>query len=271
MRIEPFKRVVYEHNPLAEVVCQIRFESVGELAAEVICALKSVLSDYGYSGYQEEISLSFAPQVVNVDDVPQIPIVLPHVRIHHFVSEDESWRASICPDFLALTCLKYTKWSDFFERFIDILTCAAIVVAKAVPIRIGLRYKDVIDRETLGLTSVPWHELIAPFLLGPTMPNALANGQAASESDVDGFFSQTTLRLENSKVLLQSSLLTTIDGQKRAFLIDADFYIDEDISENLTKNIEVLKCSLDSLHANASALFRRGITERLHDALHPIE
>ncbi len=269
MRIESFERVVYENNPLAEVVCQVRFEPLGALTESTLETLRQAFSSAGYSNIHEEISLSFAPQVAAEGNAPQVPIVLPQVRIHHFTTNDKYWRASVCSEFVALTCLKYSNWGEFLERLTVILQAAEAGITNARPTRLGLRYKDVIERESLGLADVPWHELIAPFLLGPITPNALAEGQVPLDADIGNFFSHSILRLESSMLLLQSSLLTSTDGQKRAFLIDADFYNEGDVPEDLMTNPDVLPKKLEALHANAGALFRRGITRRLHDALRP--
>ena len=70
-------------------------------------------------------------------------------------------------------------------------------------------------------------------------------------------------------LLLRSSLLTSIDGSKKAFLIDAEFFYDKNLEIDLLSNRDTLLSRLKTLHENAGALFRRSITERLHDALRP--
>lgn len=134
--------------------------------------------------------------------------------------------------------------------------------------RLGLRYRDVIEREPLNLAGTPWHELIRPFLLGPLSPVAL-NDLAPPEEDVGSFISQATLRLNDCSLLLQGSLLTSVDGDTRAFLIDGDFFCEGNVDGDILSNKTNLAASLELLHNNAGVLFRRCITEKLHNALGP--
>ena len=269
MRIETSERVVYEHNPLAEVVCQVRFEKLGDLGDSETAALQAEFAAAGYPNFGEEVSFGFAQQFGPDGVAAQAPVALPQTRIRHFSSTDAVWRVSVCSEFVALTCLKYSGWGDFLPRLISVSQAFLDKHPEAKPSRLGLRYKDVVEREPLGLEGVPWHDLIQPFLLGPLAPNALATGQTATDADVGNFLSQTLLRLHDAMLLLQSSLLASVDGQRRAFLIDADFYNEGDLELDLLTKPDILTARLESLHANAGALFRRGITERLHHALRP--
>jgi uncharacterized protein (TIGR04255 family) len=267
MRIESFDRVVYENNPLAEVVCQVRFQKTGDINEDEVEALKSSFANDGYTDFYQEVSISTPPLPIDVQG--SIRIEIPQVRIHYFSSPDKTWKASVCSEFVALTCLKYSNWDDFSRRLLMLIERFNPMRKEILPKRLGLRYRDVIEREPLGLGHVPWHELVAPFLLGPLLPNALASGQTPSESEVVSTAAQSMLKLDSSMVLLQSALLTSINSERRAFLIDADFFLEDGLSPNLLANPTILKSKLDILHANAGALFRRGITERLHHALRP--
>lgn len=52
-------------------------------------------------------------------------------------------------------------------------------------------------------------------------------------------------------------------------MIDADFYNDSGLEADLLGNDASLELRLNTLHENAGALFRRGITDTLHNALRP--
>jgi uncharacterized protein (TIGR04255 family) len=166
-----------------------------------------------------------------------------------------------------LSCFSYQSWDVFYPKFLSLAKCFFANRTEVQPTRLGLRYKDLIEREPLGLDGCAWHELIAPFLLGPLAPNSLADEQVADESDVINFLAQSQFKLDDAMLLLQSSLLATADNERRAFLIDADFYHEGSIQQEVLNDSDLLLKQLESLHSNAGALFRRGITERLHDAL----
>ena len=53
MRIEAFDRVEYEHNPLAEVVCQVAFEQLESLTDDTFNALRPIFAGMGYSETQQ--------------------------------------------------------------------------------------------------------------------------------------------------------------------------------------------------------------------------
>jgi uncharacterized protein (TIGR04255 family) len=269
MKIEESERIVYAHNPLAEVVCQVRYEPVQETAATGVDEFRADFAAHGYSNHSTEVSVQFS-HAFNLDGTtPQSPTVTPQGIIHHFQSEDGIWRISFGPEFLALTCLKYQSWDEFLPRLLLAIKTLQDPLSMAKPIRLGLRYKDVIEREPLGLNGAAWHELIQPFLLGPMMPDALAAGQTVPEQDVGHLLSQSLLRLEGCMLVLQSSLLTAQDEQRRAFLIDMDFFNEGTLNPDVLRAPEQLGAQLEGLHTYAGALFRRCITERLHHALRP--
>lgn len=190
---------------------------------------------------------------------------------HRFHNQELGYSVSLERGFLALSCTSYTEWDDFASR-LRAATKHFLQLFGTVPLsRLGLRYRNVIEREGLGLTGVPWHELISGFLLGPLVPNALMENQTLDESHVGTFLSQSLMYLENSSVLLQSALLTSaVDKHQRALMIDADFYVEEGIDSQLLERDEAFEQQLSALHADSGNLFRRGITERLLDALRTV-
>lgn len=269
MKIAVSERVMYQNNPLAEVICQLRFGCIGDFSDTKRESIRNRYADLGYTNCGEEHSFGFQQQLGPDGLSLQSPITMPSVRIHHCTTNDGSWRVSFCQEFVALTCLKYSGWNEFLPR---VLAMTREFVADGTTVnttRLGLRYRDVVERETIGLEGVPWHDLIQPFLLGPIAPNALCDDQSPQETDVVSFMFQSQLRIDDSLLLLQSSIMTSIDGQRQAFLIDADFFHEDALEADLISNSAVLSSRLEKLHIHAGGLFRRGITERLHHALKP--
>jgi uncharacterized protein (TIGR04255 family) len=272
MKIDASERVVYAHNPLAEVVCQVQFDALPALTQAEVAALQARFStDMGHSVYQVEELTQVEYQVTFDGTAPAFSQqALPANKIHHFLSADGFWRVSFCATFMALTCLKYSKWEEFRPVFFNAIDCFGDVLKTARVSRVGLRYKDVIEREPLGLAGVAWHELIKPFMLGPLNPDALADEQTLTENDIGSLVSQYVLHLESCKLLLQSSLLMSLDGQRKAFLIDMDFFNDHApaLEQTITNRASLID-QLNILHGHAGDLFRRCIKEKLHDALRP--
>jgi len=266
MKIASSPRVEYRNNPLAEVICQIRFERVADIAYSLPAELGTKLEEGGYPIKSIDETLQIRMQFGGNDDGSAVDAV---GKIFQFESDDRSWKVSICSEFVSLTCTRYTSWSDFSPRMLQCVSWFSQSVLVTRPVRLGLRYKDVIEREPLGLTGTPWHELIDASLLGPLGCPKLFEGARVDEASVPAFFSQTALSLEDCDVLLQSALLHSQNGDRQAFLIDADFYIDGKLDHDRMRSPDALKQYLETLHSSTGALFRRVITEKLDHALGP--
>jgi uncharacterized protein (TIGR04255 family) len=264
MKIQEYVRVRYDKNPIAEVICQARFPAVAQFSECLPDELRSKLASLGYTKESKEqkfsISMTFGGGAQNQPALS---------NIFHFDSEKTPHRVSICPEFVALTCAKYWSWDEFRPLFIKAYAAVDGYLGDNTLVRLGLRYKDLIEREPLGLDGVPWSELIAPFLLGPLAAHSLSDQQDSSDELVSTFVSQATIPLDDCMLLLQSSLLRSMDSERTAFLIDSDFFIEASDGSRLSGEREKISEALTSLHTHAGSLFRRGITEKLHNALGP--
>lgn len=271
MKISHAEHVQYTKNPLAEVICQVQFQPVDAFDNGLPPKLTSYLNQNGFIEVSEEQSFSIALALAS--DAPAgaqlTPQQIPTAKVYHVTSGNGLWKASIAPTFFAVSCVKYESWPDFRPRLVNLSDKIFSIVGSVFATRIGLRYKDVIEREALGLEGVPWHELISPFLLGPMSLHSLSEDEVVEDSAFGNFISQSTLALDDCSLLLQSTVLTTPDQSRRAFLIDSDFYVEAKDSTALYQDNNELIQKLEALHNNASSLFRRSITEKLHEALGP--
>lgn len=270
MKIAPTPRVVYAHNPLAEVVCQIRFQRI-ELPVHALEGFERALNGRGYIHRQDEPSFNVMLEPAEVGS-PPIPKMVPGDSIHHFLLPDGSVKVSLSPEFIAYTSTNYRSWDDYLPGLLAAVGVLNNQIGALGVVRIGLRYRDVIERSVLGLDGTPWHELIKPFILGPLADGALCETGDVSEDAFENQVSQSLIRLDACSLLLQTSLLTSVTDASKAFLIDADFFHEMDVNEecgDVSQSSETLVALLETLHGNAGALFRRAITEKLHYALSP--
>ena len=60
------------------------------------------------------------------------------------------WKVSVTNEFIALTSLKYETWEDFQEASDSSVGNSSEVLDLKNCQRIGLRYRDIIDRENSG-------------------------------------------------------------------------------------------------------------------------
>ncbi|MDF5776546.1 TIGR04255 family protein [Pseudomonas syringae] len=270
MKIAPTPRVIYGKNPLAEVVCQIRFQRL-DLCNIVLERLQQTLKSRGYSERRDESSFNVVIEPVQ-ENSPPVPRIVEGDSIHHFSLSDGSNKVSISQEFIAFTSTNYGRWDQYLPGLLQAMTDFNNEVGTLAVTRIGLRYRDVIERSVLGLEGTPWHELINPFLLGPLANVSLWEEGKLDEDAFENQVSQYVMRLEGCSLLLQTSLLTAVTDASKAFLIDADFFHEMDSNEecgNAATSSKELTALLETLHSNAGALFRRAITEKLHDALSP--
>lgn len=263
------KRVVYEHNPLVEVLCQVRFNRVLRLV------------NAGPEAFQRRFAAQY-PKLV-VEPVASFQIVVDSTNagaaveaasqaasppIYHFVSEDKRRKVSISADFISFSCEIYERWELFKEQALEAFVAFLEIYPEATPSRIGLRYKDLIVRENLGLKDVPWEKLVTPFIAGVFAVEDFLEEPLTVEDEAHvQQASQATLRLDECSLLVQSTLLRSTGVElQTAFLIDSDFFRD---SSGYDLHTGKLSENLEDLHGNAYALFRRCITETLHHALGP--
>lgn len=270
MKIATTDRVIYGKNPLAEVVCQIRFQPL-EISDASFEKLQHFFSECGYSKRNDEVSFNVVLEAAE-DGSPPVPRTSVGSKIRHYAKTDGTSKISIGPEFIAYTSTTYESWDSYAPELLKAVASLNQESERICVTRIGLRYKDVIERSVLALDGTPWHELIKPFLLGPLARNALLDEDHFDEDAIESQVSQSLIRLDECKLLLQTSLLTSMADGTRAFLIDADFFHETDGTEessNVTGSSKELETLLETLHSNAGALFRRAITEKLHDALIP--
>ncbi|MEY4763668.1 MAG: hypothetical protein RI907_341 [Pseudomonadota bacterium] len=265
MKIKPLPRVLYRNNPLVEVIAQVRFPTQFGMRSAVPADFQAALGvDYPIVFVEQMRGLNFSfeegSQVQQTSDV---------FNIFHFDSLDSVWRVSLCHEFVAITCKKYNDWAGFEERLLAVLArfmrCYSSIGAYN---RLGLRYRDVLIRESLGLDGVAWSELLMPWVLGVYGANSMVevDGDGLGiESGIEMALNQSVMALHNCKVGLVTGLAYNPEGG-RGFLIDADFY-----TEGVNGwSMDGIEPGFKSLHANAGHLFNHCITHKLREALEPI-
>jgi len=263
MRLKKWERVRYNPNPLVEVVAQVRFPRVLELDDQLPSVFqRAIQEDYPFLEIQEDAISVTIGQGKNT----LLSNELPKSTVYHFVSLDRSWRISLCSEFFALTCDKYEQWEGFRQRMMTALSEIQNLYLIVIITRIGLRYRDLIIREDVGMQGVPWRELISPLLLGITIADGLSDDGEVAESDVLAAQSHIGLLLDNCQLNLRHGLAHREPNRESAYLIDADYFVDNQVTRF---NLDDIGLQLDKFHANAGSIFRGCIQQRLHDALNP--
>lgn len=254
-------RCVYQENPLAEVVCQLRFPE--------ILTIETTLPDQ----FQEAIRAEF-PRFSQRKEAPAPKLTgapgnlsvqnQPATVNYQFSSADGVWRVNLTSKFISLACTKYTRWEEFAQKLDKPLAAFIQIYKPAFFERIGLRYVNFLSRFQLGLEGVPFRELIAPCYLG-ILSEEDVNEAAASRCSVDA---DTAIRGGCRVKLHAGPGMVKRNGQadkEVKFIFDQDLYMPGQVPVNLSAG------ALQTLHAQAFSIFRGAITDKLHDAMEPTE
>lgn len=268
MQIKSSPRINYNNNPLVEVLCQVRFDRILSLQTAAPEKFQEAVAERYPSLNVEQLAsfqLLLGPGGVKQAEQPGTTSI---PAIYHFTSVDMKRRVSITADSLTFSCAKYDTWEAFSGEFFETLELFSSLYPKTALRRVGLRYKDLIEREALGLAAVPWSELLANFLAGPLAADNLFSSLLGVEDEARiDHAAQSTFRLEACDVLLQGALMRSADQPPtHAFLIDTDFFHD---AQTRPLARDVLPDVLKTLHETADDFFQACIKPKLHDALSP--
>lgn len=255
------ERVIYKHNPLAEVICQLRFPTILSIGAKDPADFQDAIRDV-FPQYQRRADRL----PVKVTPVPgQMPKVEEPKAVtnHQFMTADGHYRINLTQDFISLTCSQYDCWEEFARMMDKPLATFIELYHPAYFQRVGLRYLNAISRRDLDLEETPWRDLLeAPYL-----------GMLAASSIEERSFGRCTQDVEmglpggcRMKLHVGPGLLKRgrDDSDKEVKLI---FDLDVSLSGNLP--VKLSAAGMKTVHANAGFIFRDAITETLHDAMDP--
>ena len=255
------EHVLYDNNPLDNVICQVRFPTILRIDSETPYAIQERLSGE-YIHFNESQAVPFniklgGKPLMPGDDLGEMSPS--SSKAYEFATDDEKWKISLTRNFIALSTTEYKRWGEFRER-LDVALKAFIEVYKPVIFtRIGLRYIDVIVRSKLGLDDVDWTELITQPILG-----ILASDVKKSVNDSQSAF-LLDLKDNPGVVRVKAGTVKAAQLGEICFMVDSDYF---DASK--TKPEDVLP-KVDLFHSKAFNLFRWCITDKLHEAMKPRE
>ncbi len=252
------QRVIYGENPLAEVICQLRFPTILRIDAELPVA------------FQEKIRAQFPiyrePEFTPVAGLPkhvppEIAGMMGRRSPHEFLTSSGDWKVSLTRDFVALTTAKYERWEEF-KKLLEIpLETLTSVYRPAQFDRIGLRYRDLVLRSQLGFSDAPWSSLLKLHVAAE-----LASGNGVPDSIVE-IVHRIVIQLpdERGRVQILHGLAESeppAQGEL-GYLIDSDFYT------TTSTEIDDALSHLDYFNQQSGRLFRWCISDDLHAAMDP--
>lgn len=253
MPIKRQKRVIYDKNPLREVICQIRFPKLLEIDAEVPARFQAHIGkEYPVLEIRNVLALQLA---TSEGGKPEF------IKHFDFSTEDGQSKITLTSEFIALSSNNYIEWRDFRAKVVFALS-TFLTCYPQTPFfsRIGLRYIDRVSPNRLGFDDVPWKELISPHFSG-----VMGEGGFAPD-ELESFYSNFTWKIsEEIKAIVQFGL--TDNQGTSEFFIDADYF--SDIKTKATQ--DGASGVLEKFRPHTYDLFRWSITDRLHLAMGPRE
>lgn len=252
-------RCIYGKNPLADVICQLRFPEILSIGASLPVAFQEAIrADFPQYAARKEAP---APKLVGTPGNMRLENQ-PETINYQFTSADGVWRVNLTSKFVSLACNRYTCWEDFAQKLDKPLAAFIQIYKPAYFERVGLRYVNFISRKALNLEGVPYAELIAPCYLGPLAEEDVAES-AASRCSVDtemNIRGGCRLKLHAGPGLVKRNGQT--DNEVK-FIFDQDLYMTGKLAVNLSAG------ALQTLHAQAYPIFRGAVTDMLHSAMEP--
>ena len=252
-------RCRYGANQLAEVICQFYFPEILSIAASSPAEFQEVIREQ-YPRFQRRMEIP-APKIVGKPGQFRLENQPGNINCQ-FVSADNIWRVNLTTRFISLSCSHYTCWEAFAAHLDKPLAAFIQIYRPAYFQRVGLRYRNVISRQALGLEEKQFSELIAPCYLGP-LPEADVNEATATRCTLDmemAVRGGCRMQLHAGPAKVRNP---EVMDKETKYIFDQDLYIAGNIPPHLSA------AAMNTLHNQAWAIFRGAITDTLHDAMKP--
>lgn len=253
------ERCIYRKNPLANVICQLRFPEILSIGANLpVDFQEAIRSDYPrYSARKEVPAPKLTGTPGNLNFQKQEP-----VTNYQFSSADNLWTVNLTGKFISLSCAEYSCWEEFAARLDKPLAAFIQLYKPAFFERVDLRYINFISRRDLHLEGIPFRDLIQPCYAGLLIEDDVAESSVL-RSSVD-----TELKIRggcNAKIHAGPGI-TKKQGKpdpEVKFVFDQDLYMTGNIPVNMSAG------ALETLHRQAHSIFCGAITKQLHEAMQP--
>ncbi len=257
MHLSESERVIYQRNPLIQVACQLRFPPILKISHQEPVEFQDRVR-YKYPLF-ERVQMQIPVEISQV--IQQAGLPLTNNLSYNFKSENQRWQLFLGKDFVTISTSEYERYEHFQSRFQEVLGIFEEIYEPSYYTRIGIQYQDLIVRSKLGLNNEEWSNLISRHIASELYDREFFGS-------IQSITKNLILKIENGQVNFKHGLVTVKETEKsndeEAYLLDADFYIEDKIERD--ENVWRI---LNSFNRAARQLFRKSITNTLHNAMHP--
>lgn len=251
-------RVIYEKNPLIEVVLQIQFPTNLSISTQEPIVFQNAIKN-DFPNYRQEIQ-----NEKEISLLPNNNEIKPFVRnkntkIHTFITKEGFSKISLSNSTISISTLKYERWEFFIELFTKTVKEFLNIYSPPYIERIGLRYIDAFKRKELNLNGVSWNKLINHPWIG-VLDTIDENKALLSSLDTEYILDDNISHLK-----VHSGLGRINNYQDPVFIIDSDFI------HIANENVDDWESITNRLHDYSDNFYQSTITPQLKKALKPKE
>jgi uncharacterized protein (TIGR04255 family) len=205
--VRDYERVVYGQAPLAEVVMQLRFPILLALEDRAPAQFQEMIIDeYPKLRILDGLQFTLGPGVAQSQQVRQS-------KSYAFENAITRETVAISANSITLTTNNYPGWPDFSSRFLALLgrflKCYKIQESN----RVGVRFRNVIDLESIGPLGKPWDDLVNIRFLG------LFGSELLRDVDLTSFGTFMQIKLNDICITIQTGLAAKVNSAYRPFRI----------------------------------------------------
>lgn len=256
-------RCLYAHPTTHEVICQLRFPTILSIESREPADFQEEIRSR-FPLYTQRKESGPATIIQRSGAAPELQAPQP-VTNYTFVTGDHLWKLNLTKNFISLSTLHYTGWEDFAAVLDQALAAFIRVYQPAFFERIGLRYRNIISRSTLGLEEHAWTDLLHSAYLGALAEDDVtATMVKRMATDLELAFSESCRARIHAEPTHLKSRETNRPEEEEKFLLDMDLSMQGNISAQLAAG------ALETLHSHSTRIFRGAISDTLHEAMKPL-
>lgn len=252
-------RVIFDKNPLEQVICQLRFPTILEITTEQPARFQNAIRG-DYPLYEIDQAVGNLPKEF-AELMAQLPISQPVASpTHKFTSADGDRVVSLSGNSVAFADKRYERWETFSAEVFRAQRALEDIYQPAFYARIGLRYTNVVDRARIGIGDEPWDSLLGPSLLG------LLGAPDVAGKDIEAIKSEATVLIDEvpgAKATIRHGTAERTPDKAKVYVIDVDFYT---VERSTNEHVAQILAEFNRHNGN---FFRWAITDKLHAALEP--
>lgn len=252
------KRVIYQLNPLIEVILQLRFPTILSIGSnEPAVYQESIRNEFPVYQLGIENEQTFSIDIENADIGPAV--VSKQHKNYAFISADGNCKINLTNSFISISTIKYTRWEEFLSRFELPLNSFIKQYKPQLFERIGLRYINAFSREKLNLNDRKWCDLIEPNWLGVLN---IADEESIHNCAIDAEYLLSDM---DSRVKVHAGLGKENLKNEIVFVVDSDFIHTKSVESGTQFEV------FEKLHIESNKFINSIIKEKLHIAMKPEE